>query len=159
MGPINETDYVGCAWKSEQGEGEWTGEDLKDIIGLMLYTGYRISDAVFFDMKRLQGNRIHIRAHKNGKPVFGVVPDWVRDRLLARAMRRSGRRDHERRRRGPAPTSLTNRLEGSGPVNCLVTNPETSMCSTGVNVGCLRSRTCCRDRLAIRRRFLAPGRR
>jgi hypothetical protein len=40
-GPIKETDYVGCLWESERGEGEWTGEDVKDIIGLMLYTGYR----------------------------------------------------------------------------------------------------------------------
>jgi hypothetical protein len=36
-------------------------------------------------MKRLQGNQIQIRAHKNGKPVFGIIPDWVRDRLIARA--------------------------------------------------------------------------
>jgi integrase len=51
----------------------------------MLYTGYRISDATFFDMNRLRGNEVIIRAQKNGQHVFGVLPDFVRDRLLARA--------------------------------------------------------------------------
>ncbi len=82
---IRETDYVGSTWRNELGEGEWTGEDLKDFIWLLLYTGYRISDATFFDMKHLQGNQVLIRAQKNGKQVFGIVPDWLRDRLLARA--------------------------------------------------------------------------
>jgi integrase len=84
-GPIDETNYVGATWKNETGDGEWTGEDVKDIIWLMVYTGYRLSDATFFDMKRLQGNQVLIRAQKNGKQVLGVVPDWLRDRLLARA--------------------------------------------------------------------------
>lgn len=80
-----ETSYVGANWTNEQGDGQWTGEDLKDLIWLMLHTGYRISDAVFFDMKRLRGNEVMIRAQKNGRHVFGVLPDRVRDRLVARA--------------------------------------------------------------------------
>jgi integrase/recombinase XerC len=83
--PVATGTFVGAVWKNDQGNGAWTGEDLKDIIWLMIYTGYRISDAVFFDMNRLRGNQVMIRAQKNGKQVFGVLPDWIRDRLLARA--------------------------------------------------------------------------
>lgn len=72
--------------------GQWTGEDLKDLIWLMTFTGYRISDAVFFDTKRMKGNQIFIRATKNGGDVFAYIPDWLRDRLLARAERLGGTR-------------------------------------------------------------------
>lgn len=82
---ITASNYVGAVWKNDQGIGEWTGEDLKDIIWLMVYTGYRISDATFFDMKLLQGNQVFIRATKNGGEVFAYLPDWLRDRLLERA--------------------------------------------------------------------------
>lgn len=82
---LTATDYVGATWTNEQGDGEWTGEDLKDLIWLMVYTGYRISDATFFDMSRLRGNEVIIRAQKNGQYVFGVLPDFVRERLTARA--------------------------------------------------------------------------
>jgi integrase len=76
---------VGCAYRNDQGEGEWTGEDLKDLIELMLHTGFRISDATLFDMSRLQGNNVMIRAQKNGNHVFAWIPDSVRDRLIQRA--------------------------------------------------------------------------
>jgi integrase len=82
-------DKVRVEWKNET-EGVWTGEDLKDLIWLMVYTGFRISDATFFDMKRLQGDeqkQVFIRATKNGGDVFAYIPDWLRDRLLARAAR------------------------------------------------------------------------
>jgi integrase len=79
------TDFVGATWTNEQGDGEWTGEDLKDIIWLMLYTGYRISDAAFFDMSRLKGNQVVVRAQKNGRQVFGVLPEWLCERLRERA--------------------------------------------------------------------------
>lgn len=82
---VDPKDYVGASWTNDQGDGEWTGEDLKDIIWLMLYTGYRISDATFFDMTKLRGNEVVIRAQKNGKRVFGVLPEWLCERLLARA--------------------------------------------------------------------------
>lgn len=39
---------VKVEWKNETGTGEWTGEDLKDLIWLMLYTGHRIPDATLF---------------------------------------------------------------------------------------------------------------
>lgn len=80
-------DHVKVEWKNETGLGVWTGEDLKDLIWLMLYTGFRISDATLFSMKRLNGDQVFIRAKKNGGDVFAYVPDWLRDRLQARAER------------------------------------------------------------------------
>jgi integrase len=84
---IKACDEVKIEWKNETGVGVWTGEDLKDLIWLMVYTGFRISDATFFDMKRLKGDQVFIRATKNGGDVFAYIPAWVRDRLLARADR------------------------------------------------------------------------
>lgn len=80
-------DQVKIEWKNETGAGEWNGEDLKDLVWLMLYTGFRISDATLFDIARLQGEQIFLRAKKNGGDVFAYVPDWLRDRLKARAGR------------------------------------------------------------------------
>jgi integrase len=84
---INTCDDVRVEWKNEAGDGLWTGEDLKDLIWLMIYTGYRISDATFFNIKRLQDDQVFVRAKKNGGEVFAYIPDWLRDRLLARAER------------------------------------------------------------------------
>ncbi|MFN8579361.1 MAG: site-specific integrase [Gemmatimonadaceae bacterium] len=80
-------DRVKVEWKNESGTGEWTGEDLKDLIWLMLYTGFRISDATLFSIKRLHGYQVFIRAKKNGGDVFAFVPDWLQERLRARAER------------------------------------------------------------------------
>ena len=77
--------HVGCEYKNAQGSGAWTGEDLKDLIELMAHTGFRISDATLFDMSRLRGNNVMIRAQKNGYHVFAWLSDRVRDRLTARA--------------------------------------------------------------------------
>lgn len=84
-------DQVKVEWKNETGTGVWTGEDLKDLIWLMLYTGYRISDATLFNINRLQDDQVFIRAKKNGGDVFAYVPDWLRDRLQARAARHGER--------------------------------------------------------------------
>ena len=88
---LDACDDVKIEWKNETGLGVWTGEDLKDLIWLMLYTGFRISDATFFSIKRLQGDQVFIRAKKNGGDVFAYVPDWLRDRLLARSERHGER--------------------------------------------------------------------
>lgn len=88
---IKACDAVKVEWKNEHGVGVWTGEDLKDLIWLMVYTGFRISDATFFNMKRLKGNQVFIRAKKNGGDVFAYLPDWLRDRLLTRAKRHGSR--------------------------------------------------------------------
>jgi integrase len=82
---LDACDQVKVEWKNETGLGVWTGEDLKDLIWLMLYTGFRISDATLFSMKRLHGDQVFIRAKKNGGDVFAYLPDWLRDRLQARA--------------------------------------------------------------------------
>lgn len=74
-------------WANRYGSGVWTGEDLKDFIWLSVYTGLRISDVVLFDMNRLRGNEVFLRAKKNGGDVFTYIPDWLRDRLVARAKR------------------------------------------------------------------------
>jgi integrase len=84
---VDACDAVKIEWKNETGLGVWTGEDLKDLLWLMLYTGFRISDATFFSIKRLHGDQVFIRAKKNGGDVFAYVPDWLRDRLQARAER------------------------------------------------------------------------
>jgi integrase len=74
-------------WGNCHGSGVWTGEDLKDFIWLMTYTGLRISDAVLFNIDRLHGNEVFLRAKKNGGEVFAYIEDWLRDRLTARAKR------------------------------------------------------------------------
>lgn len=74
-------------WSSGMGKGRWTGEDLKDFIWMMTYTGLRISDVGLFHMSRLNGNDVFLRAKKNGGDVFAYIPDWLRDRLNARAKR------------------------------------------------------------------------
>lgn len=71
-------------WQSGAKTGVWTGEDAKDFIWTLSYTGLRISDVALFDMKRLRGNEVFLRAKKNGGDVFAYIPDWLRDRLMAR---------------------------------------------------------------------------
>jgi integrase len=90
-------------WGNRHGSGEWTGEDLKDFIWLMTYTGLRISDVVLFDMERLDGNEVFLRAKKNGGEVFAYIPDWLRDRLQARTQRYG---------KQPFMTSRSQRLDG-----------------------------------------------
>lgn len=66
-------------WRNRFGTGQWTGDDLKDFVWLLTYTGLRISDAVLFDIERLQGNEVFLRAKKNGGDLFMLIPDWLRD--------------------------------------------------------------------------------
>jgi integrase len=75
------------SWSNGREEGVWSGEDAKDMILLMTYTGLRISDAGLFNMNRLKGNEVFLRAKKNGGDVFAYIPDWLRDRLHDRARR------------------------------------------------------------------------
>ena len=91
QGIISACDHVKQEWKNETGVGVWTGEDLKDLIWLMAYTGFRISDATFFQIKRLHGDQVFIRATKNGGDVFAYIPDWLAARLKARAERHGPR--------------------------------------------------------------------
>lgn len=72
-------------WGNRYGSGRWSGEDLKDFIWVSVFTGLRISDVVSFDIDRLHGSEVFLRAKKNGGEVFAHIPDWLRDRLTARA--------------------------------------------------------------------------
>ncbi len=42
-------------WSNGTASGSWAGEDTKDFIWLLVYTGFRISDAALFSMNRLKG--------------------------------------------------------------------------------------------------------
>jgi integrase len=72
-------------WNNGAKTGAWTGEDVKDFIWLLTYTGLRISDAGLFRMDRLHGNEVFLRAKKNGGDVFTWIPDWLAHRLTHRA--------------------------------------------------------------------------
>jgi integrase len=75
-------------WSNGREQGVvYTGEDMKDFIWVMVYTGLRISDVGLFHMNRLKGNEVFLRAKKNGGEVFAYIPDWLSDRLNARAKR------------------------------------------------------------------------
>jgi len=85
---IDACDKVGeVVWKNGGEGGVWTGEDVKDFIWMMTYTGLRISDVGLFHFNRLKGNEVFLRAKKNGGEVFAYIPDWLRDRLNTRAKR------------------------------------------------------------------------
>jgi integrase/recombinase XerD len=73
------------SWSNGRYKGVWTGEDAKDFIWLLVYTGLRISDVALFNINRLRGNDVFLRAKKNGGDVFMWLPDWLRDRLLQRS--------------------------------------------------------------------------
>jgi len=66
----------------------WTGQDLADFISISVYTGLRISDVSTFRIDRLQANgECHIRTTKNGRRVYTWIPDWLQERIRARAER------------------------------------------------------------------------
>jgi integrase len=89
---IDACDKLGeVSWTNGREKGVWTGEDVKDFIWVMVYTGLRISDVGLFNMSRLKGNEVFLRAKKNGGEVFAFIPDWLRDRLIARAKRHGSR--------------------------------------------------------------------
>ncbi len=73
------------SWSNSLGRGVWTGEDVKDFIWVMVYTGLRISDVALFTMNRLKGNEVFLRAKKNGGDVFTIFPSWLVEKLQNRA--------------------------------------------------------------------------
>lgn len=79
------------AWSNDKTQGVWTGQDVKDFIWVMVYTGLRISDVGLFNINRLRGNELFLRAKKNGGDVFTWIPDWLRDRLQQLAKERGVR--------------------------------------------------------------------
>ncbi len=75
-------------WKNHMGDGCWTGEDVKEFIWVLAYTGLRISDVALFSIARLRGNELFLRAKNNGGDVFTWIPDWLRDQLNTLAKER-----------------------------------------------------------------------
>jgi len=89
---IDACDRIGeIQWQNGRQVGTWSGEDAKDFIWLLTYTGLRISDASLFRIDRLRGNEVFLRAKKNGGDVFTWLPDWLVDRLKQRANQRGQR--------------------------------------------------------------------
>jgi integrase len=83
---VDACDRLGTVeWSNGRKSGVWTGEDAKDFVWLLAYTGLRISDAGLFRMDRLRGNEVFLRAKKNGGDVFTWIPDWLAHRLTERA--------------------------------------------------------------------------
>ena len=79
-------DTLGGPTAPGPGYRSWGGEDVKDFLFLATYTGLRISDLGTFDItRRLKGNDVFLRQHKTGKAVFSWIPDWLVERLHARA--------------------------------------------------------------------------
>ncbi|SPE29606.1 hypothetical protein SBA6_1130028 [Candidatus Sulfopaludibacter sp. SbA6] len=65
---------------------KWTGQDIADFISVSVYTGLRISDVSTFHIDRLQPTgEIQVRTTKAGTHVYTWVPEWLQERIRARA--------------------------------------------------------------------------
>jgi site-specific recombinase XerD len=65
---------------------KWTGQDLADFISVSVYTGLRISDVATFHIDRMKPTgEIHVRTTKAGTHVYTWVPEWLQERIRARA--------------------------------------------------------------------------
>lgn len=85
---IDACDKLGSiSWTNGHETSVWSGDDVKDFMWVMIYTGLRISDVGLFSMTRLKGNEVFLRATKNGGDVFAYLPDWLSARLRDRAKR------------------------------------------------------------------------
>jgi integrase len=68
---------------------KWTGQDLADFISVSVYTGLRISDVCTFHIDRLRPTgECHVRTTKTGRKVYTWVPEWLQERMRARATER-----------------------------------------------------------------------
>ena len=78
--------YDACPKYGNTYQHKWTGDDLADFISLSVYTGLRISDVALFHIDRMQPNgEIALRTTKAGTHVYTWVPQWLQDRITARA--------------------------------------------------------------------------
>ncbi|HUJ22040.1 MAG TPA: tyrosine-type recombinase/integrase, partial [Bryobacteraceae bacterium] len=65
---------------------KWSGQDLADFISVSVYTGLRISDVTTFHIDRmLSTGEIQVRTTKAGTHVYTWVPEWLQERIRARA--------------------------------------------------------------------------
>lgn len=78
-------------WSTRDMGGVWSGEEVKDFVWMMMYTGLRISDVGLFNMSRVHGNDVFLRAKKNGGDVYAFLPSWLLDRLNDRAKKHGNR--------------------------------------------------------------------
>jgi integrase/recombinase XerD len=80
--------YDACPKYGTDYHYKWTGEDLADFISLSIYTGLRISDVALFQADRMQPTgEILIRTTKAGTHVYTWVPEWLQQRIKARAQK------------------------------------------------------------------------
>lgn len=78
--------YDACPKYGQAEKYVWTGEDLADFISLSIYTGLRISDVALFHIDRMSpSGEILIRTTKAGTHVYTWIPDWLQQRIRARA--------------------------------------------------------------------------
>jgi integrase len=78
--------YEACPQYGTTPKHKWTGDDVADFISLSIYTGLRISDVALFQIDRLNASgEIHVRTTKAGTHVYTWVPQWLQDRIRARA--------------------------------------------------------------------------
>lgn len=70
-------------WSNGHARGVWTGEDVKDW--MMVHTGLRISDVGLFNINRLKGHEVFLRAKKNGGEVFAYIPSQCPHRAVRHA--------------------------------------------------------------------------
>jgi integrase len=78
--------YDACPKYGNTPKHKWTGEDVADFISLSIYTGLRISDVALFQIDRMNASgEIRVRTTKAGTHVYTWVPQWLQDRIRARA--------------------------------------------------------------------------
>jgi integrase len=93
--PFTDDELNGMYKACERYGGErhrWTGDDLADFISLSIYTGLRISDVALFHIDRLhESGEITLRTTKAGTIVCTWVPEWLQERIRARAAKHGPR--------------------------------------------------------------------
>ena len=78
--------YDACPKYGNTPKHKWTGDDVADFISLSIYTGLRISDVALFQIDRMNpSGEIRVRTTKAGTHVYTWVPQWLQDRIRARA--------------------------------------------------------------------------
>jgi integrase len=84
-------DRIGVVeWQNNLGHGCYSGEDVKDFIWVMCYTGLRISDVCLFNADRIRDDgKVFLFARKNGGDVSTKFPHWLLERIRARVRRSS----------------------------------------------------------------------
>ena len=61
--------------------GQPNAKKLRALVLLLRYSGLRIGDATSCPVERLQGDRLLLRMHKTGQPVYVKLPDFVIEAL------------------------------------------------------------------------------